>query len=340
MTLQQKDLNMKVPIAVLGSDIHYNRNTLELADASVKQMIDKANELQVQLIICGDMHDSKADLRAECVSAMLSTLKKADIEPIVLIGNHDRVNEKSSKHSLEFLNDYCSIIDLPTAWYCSMYVELIPYQHDTEALKRHISSLPKNSRIIMHQGVMGSEAGHYIQDKSALSKQDLASHTVYSGHYHKRQTMVLPEDGKFTYVGNPYTMNYGESNDPEKGFLILYSDFTHDFVPTNLRKHRVVDTAVQNIHHILGLNNNDLNWIKLRGTSEQLNKVNRQIIQEALGITNFKLDLISEELSVTIENDGYMSDNELLDKIIENYRISSDQKDRLKQLWKKFYEKT
>ena len=50
------------PIAVLISDIHYNINTLPVADAALRQAIAKANELDVVLIVTGDLHDTKANL--------------------------------------------------------------------------------------------------------------------------------------------------------------------------------------------------------------------------------------------------------------------------------------
>ena len=64
------------PVAILISDVHYNINTLKLADAAMQMAIDEANKLSVPLIVAGDLHDTKANLRGECVNAMLSTFSK------------------------------------------------------------------------------------------------------------------------------------------------------------------------------------------------------------------------------------------------------------------------
>lgn len=74
MTLRESKTK---PEAVLISDIHYNIQTLPLADAAVNMAITKANQLGVPLIVCGDLHDTKANLRGECVNAMLETFSRA-----------------------------------------------------------------------------------------------------------------------------------------------------------------------------------------------------------------------------------------------------------------------
>ena len=62
---------MKIPTAVLISDVHYSLQTLPLADKVMRMAIDKANSLGVPLIVAGDLHDTKANMRAECVNAMI-----------------------------------------------------------------------------------------------------------------------------------------------------------------------------------------------------------------------------------------------------------------------------
>ena len=42
--------------AVIINDIHYNLKTLPLADAALRQSINKANELKIPLIIAGDFN--------------------------------------------------------------------------------------------------------------------------------------------------------------------------------------------------------------------------------------------------------------------------------------------
>jgi hypothetical protein len=44
----------KYPIAVIISDVHYNINTLEVADKAMRMAINRANILNIPLIVAGD----------------------------------------------------------------------------------------------------------------------------------------------------------------------------------------------------------------------------------------------------------------------------------------------
>jgi len=324
-------------IAVLISDVHYNVHTIKLADTAMRMAIDKANDLHVPLIVSGDLHDTKANLRGECVNAMIKTFKECHVPPYIIVGNHDRINEKAPAHSLNFLEAYAMIIEKPTHQHKLGY--LIPYNHDVEELKSYIQSLPKNSQLIMHQGLTSSNMGDYIQDKSALSPDDIGSHRIISGHYHQRQTIALPDGGKWDYVGNPYTMSYGEANDPPKGFQILYADGSLEFVPTNLRKHVVYDFDIGGIPNVgigkLSCKAEDLVWVKIRGPKEDLSRITRGLVAKDICRETFKLDLIPTDTTTNIQNTQGLTQGPLLDSLIDSLSNTTDErKARLKSMWK------
>lgn len=335
---------MSRPAAVLISDVHYNLNTLEIADKAMRLAIDKANELQLPLIVAGDLHDTKANMRAECVDAMLETFSLSKRrETIILRGNHDAYNEKSKEHALSFLDRFATIIDKPTPYtvdnltgeYLCCY--LIPYQHDINILKSYLTTIPKGSIFIMHQGLINSNSGHYIQGKSALSKQDVAGMRIISGHYHTRQTIDLPNGGKWDYIGNPFTLGFGEANDPPKGFQILMDDGSLKFIPTNLREHVILDyTASQLKGEAIFLGEDqDLIWVKIRGTKEELMSITKTQVAIDLDIAqSFKLDLISNDVKST-DTRLNLTQGPLLDSLIDSlFNTSDDRKTRLKELWK------
>jgi len=327
---------MSKPVAVLISDIHYNLSTLELADAAMRQAIAKANELRVPLIVAGDLHDTKANMRAECINRMIETFKLCNSPPFFIVGNHDKINERSSEHSLNFLREYGAVIDKPVKLHKVGY--LIPYYHDPDELRAYLKTLPKGSQLIMHQGVQGSNSGEYIQDKSAITKDDVAGFRVISGHYHARQFIRLPEDGLWNYIGNPYTLNFGEANDPEKGFQILMEDGSLEFVPTNLRKHIVIDARFFN--NELGfsgprITTGDLVKVKVKvtGTKEQLSRISKKDFP----FSEFKLELIPTDAKIEVKTQT-TSKPELLDAIIDSTSIASNTKTRLKQTWRNLCE--
>lgn len=314
--------------AVLISDIHYNINTLELADEALRMAINKANELNVPLIVAGDLHDTKANLRGECVNAMISAFMSTDKTPVVLVGNHDKINEKSEDHSLNFLSKYAFVLSQPYKSERLNNTYFIPYHTNAEELKSYLKTIPKGSTLIMHQGITGSNSGEYIQDKSAITKENVAGFRVISGHYHQRQIIELPDNGVWDYIGNPFTVNYGEANDPPKGFQILRDDGSLEFVPTNLRKHVVYEIDLNSAAHpaIVKHSVGDLIWLKVKGTKEQLSKFKKPF--------DCKLDLIPLDMTTKVENKS-LNQHELLDSMIDSLtNVTDNTKINLKELWK------
>lgn len=319
-------------------------STLEVADAALNKAIDKANELRISLVVAGDIHDTKANLRGECVRAMIRTFLRVAQPPIILVGNHDKINEKSEEHSLEFLKPYATVIDYVAKNLISHWT-LIPYQHDVEALKTILSSLPENSNIIMHQGCTDSNSGHYIQDKTALPKEYFKDFRVVSGHYHNRQDIKCgrPRKGSvglFSYIGNPYTLNFAEANDPEKGFQVLYDDGTLEFIPTNLREHRVLEYTVEQLDGeaiFLG-EDRDIVSVKISGSSDQLAKLTKSYVAQALDINqDFKLDLIPIETKSTLsqQNVENRSQSEVLDTIINSWQgLTPQRMEQIRKIWR------
>lgn len=327
---------MSKPIAVLISDVHYNLHTLELADKAMRLAIDKANTLQVPLIVAGDLHDSKANMRAECINAMLTTFSELTVKGFVLVGNHDKINEKSENHALHFLNSSVTIID---TGYILPGLHLIPYHHNISTLKMYLKDVPKNSTLIMHQGLQSSNSGEYYQDRSALDLDDVKDFRVISGHYHARQTI-----GSFDYIGNPYTLNFGEANDLEKGFQVLHSDGHLEFIPTNLRKHVIITHDISTNKTdwssgpaYAGGGRNDIIWVKVSGTKQQLFRFNHKTwlkdegIPQNVRISFYPLDSESRYTKTTKQ----LTQNDLLDNIIDSKDLDPKTKAQLKEAWKK-----
>lgn len=335
---------MTKPKSVLISDIHYNITTLPVADAALRQAVAKANELGVPLIIAGDLHDTKANLRGECISAMLETLRLVEHLVYILRGNHDSINERSTEHSLEFLTHLCVVVDVPMRA-VDLDLYLVPYEHDAEALRTYLKTVPPGSTLIMHQGISDSNAGEYIQDKSAINKEDVENFRVISGHYHTRQDIKIGRPrkgaiGLWSYIGNPYTLNFGECTDPDKGFQILMDDGLLEFVPTNLRKHVVYSTAlIDNKFSTASMqvvNPDDLVLVKLSGPKTQIQGRIKQEIAEHLNLPGpFRLDLIPDDETMTTPQPKNLPQPDLLDQLIESMNSTPrDQKNRLKALWK------
>lgn len=333
---------MNKPIAVLISDVHYNLQTLEVADAAMRQAILKANTLNVPLVDLGDLTDNKANLRAEVVNRLLETFKLVKIKPYLLVGNHSKINEKSKDNALNFLSHLATIVSEPyvptNIIINNCFPTMIPYQYDQSIF----SSIKDGKQVVwlLHQGIIGSNSGDYIQDNSALSKTLTSGRRVISGHYHQRQDIQLPDNGVWSYCGNPYTLTFGEANDPEKGFQILMEDGSLEFVPTNLRKHVITDITI-------GFNSTDYSFsseyrpgdilkVRVKGTKERLHGMTKQTVCVLLSLPidiHFTLEMIPIDIH-TKTVDEAQSQPEVIDSLIDTLDSSKEQKKRLKNMWR------
>lgn len=335
---------MKNPKLVLISDIHFNINTIELASAALRQAFEISTEYKVPLIIAGDLHDTKASLRAECIDAIIKVIKEFPFEPIyAIVGNHDLLSEKSSGHALGFLDPLINIVSVPeyTEYGMSEPLWLLPYYNTSLELTLDLARIPKGSTIIMHQGVQEAYMGHYVQDKTSLPKEFFADYRVISGHYHRRQDIQCgPAQpghvGTFSYIGNPFTLSFGEALDPPKGFRVLYDDGSLEFVPTNLRKHVVLEYKLGNTPVIPVINPEDLVWVKIIASKLELSELTRESIAKAIGLPhlNFKLDLIPVAEQEPDEMPSDSTDEEVLDALIDSTSESKAQRANLKKLWR------
>ena len=277
---------MKKPKAVLISDIHFTPATLELASQSLIAAKECAIELDVPLIIAGDTLDSKAIIRGECANRLIEILNDRQFTnpTLMLVGNHDLLNEKSKEHSLNFLRPYCQVIDRPADY--PGIGRLIPYFSNPETLKTYLGAIQKGDLLIMHQGVQTADMGHYVQDKTSLPKETFEDFRVISGHYHCAQDIKCGRPrkgavGLFSYIGNPYTLSFGEANDGPKGYQILNDDGSLTQIPLDLRTHIILKMSVDemcNYDSFYPSRADDLIWLKLTGTREQLSKVDKKDI--------------------------------------------------------------
>jgi hypothetical protein len=315
------------PKAVLISDVHYNISTLPLADAAMNAALRKAEELGVPCIVAGDLHDTKAMLRGECVAAMLNTLNSAKCQLYVLIGNHDLINEKGKAHSLEFLRSDINVISSPTE---IDGIYFIPYEHDAAAIQAELKSIPKGSTIIMHTGLLSANMGHYVKDTTSLPPETFDGFRVISGHYHQAQTIKCGKTGLFSYIGNPYTLNFGEALDGPKGFQILMEDGSLEQVVLPLRRHIVLEADYQNLPNLSAYRPEDLIRVKVTGPKSELVKLEK----DSFGRSNFKLDLVPTAPAVVIEPTPLHTAQDILDALIENSSETLEFKGKLKTLWR------
>ncbi len=323
------------PLAVLISDVHYSLSTLELADKAFRMAIDKAHDLKVRLYDLGDITNDKANLRAEVVNRLIETMTYAEdkgVSVTLLVGNHSLINEKSKENALEFLSRYATLVRSDALLHEFL---LLPYKANPSEFTADVSNIPAKAVVLAHQGLKGALPGHYSFDHSAVSKQALPDGlNVFSGHYHNGQTLPLPGGGSWTYVGNPYTLTFGEAGDTPKGFLVLFEDGTFERIPCNLRKHVVVERTVETSRNpIPGLNSDDLLWLKVTGNAVELANVDKEELGKLhLGHTNYRFEKILDCQPTVVNSDvKQTSSHDIMIQLIDSTTESDYDKKEMKQ---------
>ena len=287
--------------AVLVSDVHFSLSSLEIADRAFRLAIDKAQVLGVDLISCGDLLTDKAMLRAEVVNRLIQTMKYAatkKVEVFCLVGNHDLLNEKGTENALNFLHELENVYVISETQTIKG-LGFIPYQSSTTRFLDAVQSFPDGAVIVAHQGTHGGQLGHYVSDQTSFDPQSVHRlRRVFLGHYHAGYELL-----NTVSIGTPYTTSFGEANDIPKGFIILNEDGSYERVPTNLRKHVILEGVVSG-SSITYCNNQysdiDLVWVKLQGSREDLARLTKKQVGEELSLKNFKLDKIATDLPKVI----------------------------------------
>lgn len=216
---------------------------------------------------------------------------------------------------------------------------MVPYYGDSEELESTLNVIPDNSTVLVHQGVQSAFLGHYTQDKTSLPPSAYGRFRTFGSHYHRRQDIKCGRPrkgavGLFSYLGSPYSQSFGEASDGEKGFSILYDDGSLELVPTNLRKHVVVETNVFELdNYKFSLDSSDLLWLKVKGSTAELAKLNKaEIGKRLLGHSNFKFDKIYADAPVLEQSNEKLTEMETLYSLIDATDESKLQKNTLKHL--------
>lgn len=346
----------KKPSAVIIGDIHFTLATLEVASACLLKAMSYAKQLEVPLIINGDTLDSKAIIRAEIANTLLRLLCHKDkTDTYLVVGNHDLCNEKGDEHSLNFLFGFAHIVDKPQyVRLGSKRALLVPYQSKAEDMQRILSSCVEpeieeyDSKpcktypymphfLIVHQGVQTAFLGHYAQDKTSLPPEAFDGFRVIGSHYHRRQDIQCGKTGLFSYIGNPYTLTFGEAEDDPKGFSVLYDDGSLEFIPTKQRKHVVVERPYDGNILVQNVQPNDLVWLKISGPHSELIKRTKSEWAKLFAVRpeQCKLDFMPNDTRITESvQTKPPSESEQLDALIDTMGEKDTQKTFLKNKWR------
>lgn len=224
---------------IVISDVHISLKNLEISLKVLRQALEKARELNVPLIIAGDLNDTKAVMRSEWVQALINLFQEfGSVEIHIIDGNHDLNNKAGSASSLAFLH----LIDNVYVYHTAEEVEfggvpfcLLPYQKTKKEFLEAIERIACN-KLICHQGFQGAFLGDYVVDDSSIDPEELKDfELVLSGHYHRHQWV----GDNIMYFGSPFTVNFGEAGHDKFIWQIYHAEGKVNCQPiaTQVRKH-------------------------------------------------------------------------------------------------------
>lgn len=182
------------------------------------------------VIMAGDLYHRKRYLDAvtfNLVTEAMWRLAGQVSRVIVLAGNHDQGDREGGPfansiwalagHRRVTVLAQPAVVDLGgVAWH------LCPYVRDADALKRALEEADAAGAQchVLHAGIDGASVGDIeYRPREPLTEGDLPARPVYSGHYHRPQT--LP--GGAVYVGSPLETTRGDGYHPQRGFLYFPS---------------------------------------------------------------------------------------------------------------------
>lgn len=234
----------KYPLAVLITDTHLHKNNVELVKDIFKQVIEVCHENRIEQIY------HLADFFTSREAQPLNVLKEAkeifkDIEEANLFmnifpGNHDKTDLESEISYIDvvekndnikvFTKESCESLDDINFIYLPYFKEKGSYIDRLNNASKLIEKDKKNI-LLTHIGINGvtNNDGSAVENEV---KQELFKKffKVFCGHYHDQQSKA-----NIFYIGSAYQANFGE--DDKKGFTILYSDGSHEFIQSKFPKY-------------------------------------------------------------------------------------------------------
>lgn len=274
-------MSKKTPCALLINDIHISKDNIPEFQKNWDEALEICKTQGIQdIIIGGDLLQSRSSYQTlDVLLAVRQALIKAANEGLELTiaeGNHDLVNQ-------EAILGYCHVFsEYPHVYVVDDYVT-IDYSDDvvlyimsyapengsfTDRLKDILNNdfdANKHNILYIHEGIRGGLATPSDDELPTKIFKDFD--TVLVGHYHNRCKI---KGTNIEYIGASRQHNFGE--DEEKGYTILYSDGSYQFIKNQANtRYKVIDLSLQDVDSNLF---DKLNDIKADGKYKVKTRIN------------------------------------------------------------------
>lgn len=305
-------MNQKNPVALLLNDIHVSKDNIPEFQKNWDEALAICDQYQISdIIIGGDLWLSRSAQTLSVLMAVRQAIIKATKAGIALTiaeGNHCKVDQESilgyshlfSEYPNVYVVDDYTVIDLGDK--VSLYV--MSYFPENGSFIERLQDIIANdfepwrhNILYIHEGINGALATPNDKELPTSIFKDF--NQVLVGHYHNRCVVA---GTNIEYIGSSRQHNFGE--DEDKGYTILYSDGSYEFVKNQVNvRYKVMevngtqcDAFVMN--ELSTVKANELYKIKVRVKcdSTMASTIDKQKLLEA-GAT--KVEIVTEDTEVT-----------------------------------------
>jgi len=228
---------------LLIGDPHFKINNsaeTEVFSRETIKYVEKEKDNIAFIVILGDVLHTHEKVHLQPLCQATNFIKElAKIKyTFVLIGNHDRVNNRvflTEEHGLVGLKNHPNIhiVDKVKKFKQFIFVPYVEPGRFQEALDTIDFDMSEIRAIFAHQEFYGVNMKTHTSEIG--DKWSLENPPVFSGHIHSYQ---IPQKN-IIYTGTPYQINFGESEEKSLLFLKLKSnDFETEriFLPVIRKK--------------------------------------------------------------------------------------------------------
>ena len=310
---------MKEPIALLITDLHATKDNL----AEFKKNWEEAlsiceREGIADIIIPGDVFTS----RASQTLATLLTVKSAFTEAVrrgiwitIGEGNHDKTDQEAIEgynhlwvglKGIEVVDSH-KVLLWEGCDFCVLLMSYFPENGSflerlevavSETLHEYPQFTSSDIILCIHEGVHGA-LGDFDIPNEIPQEPLLDFKAVLCGHYHNQ---VEIKGTNIKYIGSSRQGDFGE--DEEKGYTILYSDGSLDFIKNevNTRFQTIVLDAKNADKYSLEVDERYKYKVKVKCTEKQAKLFDKQKMID-LGFHKVEVVTQSTQLNETVASD-------------------------------------
>lgn len=305
-------MSNKIPSALLFNDIHVSKDNIPEFQKNWDEALFICDQYKIEdLIIGGDLWLSRSSQTLDTLMAVRQAIIKAINSGITITiaeGNHCKVDQESilgyshlfSEYPHVYVVDDYSIINISDnveLYIMSYFPENGSFVNRLKEMVRTELNHSVFNILYIHEGINGalSTPNEKELPTNIFSDFDI----VLVGHYHNRCTI---KGTNIEYIGSSRQHNFGE--DEEKGYTIIYSDGSHEFVKNQVNiRYKVLDINASQVNSKLLDKLEDIKAdgrykikTRINCTTQEAVNIDKQKLLEA-GAT--KVEIVTEELTLT-----------------------------------------